>query len=278
VGVALTPAWRLRLDDQLEVARFRQRSRYNYDYTRHDLVGEIERRWGIFSSLACGYGFGGRSVPDSAAIGYRRHRLLSSWTQGLGPHLVALDQTLERRLYADPSARSHFLEYQGTLAFGLSPAADWRLRPEYRAWLTAYDTPDSVYADAVEQAVELVIEKDVHEHTTLGLGPRAEFRRTGGSFDPPYDQFGVKGTISYLAGPAFWIQFTNEVGVRKLLAGVPLLDTDSLYNWTTLYLSCAFWRALSLDLFFSLSPESHEDPRYDTSTLLLSTALTWGLY
>jgi len=276
--LSLSRAWRLRLEDQVELARFRQHTRYNYDYTRHDIMGEIERRWGVFSAVRLGYGWGSRSVPDSTAIACGRHRLRAGWSQSLGPHLLTVDQTLERRRYGDPAVRSHYVDYQGALALSAAPATGWRLRLEYRAWLTVYDTPDSIYTNAAEHTLELVVEKDVLGRTALGLGPVAEFRRTDSRFDPSYNQAGIKGTISYLAGPRLWVQFSNEMGVRSLLAvGDLTYYSDYFYNWSTLYLSCGLVRRLNFDLFFSLSPESHEDPRHNSSTVLLSTALTWGL-
>ncbi len=269
--------WRLRLTERVESARFEQRTRYNYDYVRNDLGGEIERRWGVFSSLRAGYAWGAAQVPDSSAIDARTHRLSTGWIQELGVHTLTWEQTLERRRYRDSETRSPYLDYQGTLTASAALGSVVRLRPAYRALVIDYDHPDSVYANASEQSIELLVEGEWNERTTLGAGPRGEFRRTENVFDRPYDQWGVKGTISYLAGSALWVQFSNEVGVRRYRAGTALL-TDYLYNWTTLILSARLPPRLTFDLFFSLEPEDHDDDRNDTTTILVSTALTLALH
>ena len=131
---------------------------------------------------------------------------------------------------------------------------------------------------ASEQSIELVLEREVTGTTTLGVGPRGEFRRTDSIFDRPYDQWGFKATVSYLPGPSLWLQVSNEFGVRNHLAGSELLFTDYIFNWTTFMLSWHFPPRLNLDLFFSVEPEDHADDREDTTTLLLSTALTFALF
>ncbi|UCE04029.1 MAG: hypothetical protein JSW67_07620 [Candidatus Latescibacterota bacterium] len=276
-ALSLSPAWRLRLEDRFETARFASRTRYNYDYTRNDVGAEIEKRWGIFSSMRLGYTYGGRSVPDSLAIGYQRQRVHVGLTQGFGSHLLVVEQMFERRTYRIPTVRSHFFDTAGRLSASLSLSEKVRLRPEYRAVVTLYDRPDSVYSSANEHVTELILERDLSARATLGVGPRAEFRRTQSSFDRPYDQFGIHGMISYIAGSDFWVEFSNELGVRSHLGAGDRFLTDFVYNWTTLYLSYRFASALTFDLFFSLTPENHSDSRYDTTTILASTALTWAL-
>lgn len=269
--------WRVRGTSRLENARFFQRSRYNYDYVRHDVGGEVERRWGVFSNLRAGYAYSQRDVPDSAAIDYRAQRLTAGWTQELGSHTLTLDQWLERRRYRDPGTRSPYVDYQGTATLSAAVGANTRLRPSYRASLITYDYPDSIYTDATEQSVELVLERELGTSTSLGVGPRGEFRRTGSIFDRPYDQWGLKGTLSYLPGPSLWVQVSSEFGVRTHRAGSDLLFSDYIYNWTTLMLSWRFPPRMNLDLFFSVEPEDHADDRNDTTTLLLSAALTFAL-
>jgi hypothetical protein len=276
--LSLSPAWRLRLDNRFETAHFTSRTRYNYDYTRNDAGAEIEKRWGIFSSMRLGYTYGGRSVPDSLAIGYQRQRVHVGLTQGFGSHLLVAEQMFERRVYRMPTARSDFFDSAGRVSASLSLSEKVRLRPEYRAVITLYDTPDSVYSNADEHVAELILERDLNARATLGVGPRAEFRRTQSSFDRPYDQFGIHGMISYIAGSGFWVEFSNELGVRSHLGAGDQLLTDFVYNWTTLYLSYRFASALTFDLFFSFTPENHKDSRYDTTTILASTALTWALH
>ena len=139
-----------------------------------------------------------------------------------------------------------------------------------------YDTPDSIYAQATEQSVEMLLEGDLSESTTLALGPRAEFRRVASSIDRAYNQWGLKGSVTFLDGTRFWIQFTDEVGVRKHLAGDATLYSDYVFNWSTLYLTWEPMQRLQLDLFFSLDPETHDDKTNDTTTILVSTALTYG--
>jgi len=270
--------WRLRGTGRLENAHFMQRSRYNYDYWRHDLGAEVERRWGVFSELRGGYSYGRREVPDSTAIDYRAHRITAGWTQEFGAHTLTLDQWVERRRYRDTGTRSPYLDYEADLTLSAALGMSTRLRPAYRALVTNYDLPDSIYTDATEQSVEILLERELTPNTTLGVGPRGEFRRTGSLFDRPYDQWGLKGTLSYLPGPSLWVQFSNEIGVRTHRAGSEVLFTDYLFNWSTLMLSWHFPPRLNLDLFFSLEPEDHADDRDDTTTLLVSTALTFGLY
>ena len=69
----------------------------------------------------------------------------------------------------------------------------------------------------------------------------------------------------------------NEFGTRSYFAGDDFLYTDYVFNWSTLYLSYDFRRRMAFDLYFSISPESHEQARNNTTTILLSTALTWKL-
>ena len=116
--------------------------------------------------------------------------------------------------------------------------------------------------------------------TIIGIGPRIESRRTSSLFERSYDQLGLKGTISVFAGSTFWMQFTNEIGVRKHLRGTTDSEdffTDYIFNWTTVYLSWRMFPSASLDTFLSLNPESHEDAANNTTTLLLSSSLTWHL-
>lgn len=275
--VALGPAWRLRVDERYERADYAERTRFSYDYWRNDLGAEAERRWGLLSSLRAGYAFGTRSVPDSAAIDYQRHVGTAGLYQQFGMHNVNFQNFLERRLHRDPSVRSDYLDYVGSLGLSLTLQDALRLRPTYEARVIAYDQPDSIYSDAAEQSVELLLEKDLNARATLGVGPRGQFRRTGGDFDRPYNQLGVKGTISYLSG-SFWVQFTNELGKRSYFAGSDFIYTDYVFNWSTLYLSYSFRRRLALDLYFSLSPENHVNTANDITTILVSTAVTWTLH
>ncbi len=265
--------WSLRLDERLEIANFEERTRFSYDYWRTDTGAELERRWGLLSSLRAGYTYGNRSVPDSTAIDYKRHIATAGLYQTLGAHTLNFQNFVERRLYGDRDVRSHFLDYHGTLSGSVALAPEVRLRPLYDARVTAYDQPDSIYTDATEQSAELLIEKDLNTRATLGIGPRGQFRRTQNAFDRPYNQYGVKGTVSYLTG-AFWLQFTNEFGVRSYFAGSDFIYSDYVFNWSTLYLSYNFRRSASFDLYFSLSPESHEDERDNTTTILVSTAIS----
>jgi hypothetical protein len=269
--------WRLRATDRFEWTAFERHDRYNYDYVLNDAGATLERSYGFFSLLSGGYTFGVRNVPDSSAIDYRRHVVTAEWQHDTGAHAAGMDHRLERRLYGDPSVRSHSLDYDaGAQArIGLWPAL--RLRPEVRARVVRYDRPDSVYANAVEPAVELLLEGDASENAILAIGPRAEFRRTTGGIDRSYNQWGLKGSATWTIGTKLWLQFADEVGVRSHLAGDDLLFSDYLYNWSTLYLTWEPAPRFAFDLFFSLEPEDHEDEDDNTTTLLLSTSLTYGL-
>lgn len=266
--------WRLRLIERFENARFATRNRYNYDYLRNEAGGEFERRWGVLSSLRAGYRYALRSVPDSTSIDFRSHRFVAGWVQELGWHTLSLDQTLERRRYRDPGTRSPFWDYQGSVSLDVSLRPSLRLRPLYLAGLVVYDLPDSVDSDASEHSLELLLEGDLGTRTTLGAGPRLEVRRTENLFDRPYEQVSFKGILSYLHGSTLWVQFTNELGLRTYGAGSDLLLTDTFFNWSSLMLSAQLPPGLQLDLFFSLEPEKHEQAQNDTTTLLLSAALT----
>jgi hypothetical protein len=268
--------WKLRLDDRFEWAGFDKRNAFNYDYTVNDLGAEAERGYGLFSLVRGGYVYGFRAVPDSSALAYRRHVLLGEWLHEAGPLDVDLTQRLERRVYRDSGVRSAYLNYDSGLALRAALHPRLRLRPEYRADLLHYDTPNSIYAPATEQSVEMLLEGDLSESTTLALGPRAEFRRVASNIDRAYNQWGLKGSVTFLDGTRFWIQFTDEVGVRKHLAGDATLYSDYLFNWSTLYMTWEPMQRLQLELFFSINPETHDDKTNDTTTILVSTALTYG--
>jgi hypothetical protein len=268
--------WRLRVQDRLEWTAFERRDRYNYDYRINDTGMAIERSYGFFSLLGAGYGFGVRAVPDSSAIDYRRHVLTAEWQHEVGLHTTAMDHRLERRLYGDPAVRSHTLDYDGGASARIALHSALRLRPEARARILRYDRPDSVYANTVEPSLELLLEGDPSTNTILAIGPRAEFRRTRGGIDRPYNQWGLKGSITWSVGSKLWLQFSDEIGVRSHFAGDDLLYSDYVFNWSTLYLTWEPLPRLAFDLFFSLEPEDHEDEDDNTTTLLLSTALTYG--
>jgi hypothetical protein len=277
---SLNEAWRLAVDERWEFTDVQDRTRYNYDYRRSDHGLEVERNFGFFSSLRAGYLYGTRSVPDSTVIDYERHALTFSWLQELGRHTLSMDHIVERRFYGDPDVRSHYRDWQGNAAMTLILGDHLRLRPLYRIWWVRYDQADSVFADADEHSLEMLLEGDLGPHTSLGVGPRAELRRTQSSFERSYDQLGLKGTVSVFAGSRFWMQFTNELGVRKHLdreSDDSDFFTDYIFNWTTLYLSWRFMQSASLDTFLSLNPESHEDAANNTVTLLFSGSLTWHL-
>jgi len=277
---SLSDAWRLAFDERWEFTEVQDRSRYNYDYRRADHGIELQRNFGFFSSVRGGYLYGTRAVPDSSVIDFERHAVTFSWLQEFGRHTLSMDHIVERRLYGDPNVRSHYRDWQGNVAMTLAVQERLRLRPLYRVWTVHYDQPDSVFADADEHSLEVLLEGDLGPHTTLGVGPRAELRRTQSAFERSYDQLGVKGTVAVFAGSRFWMQFTNELGVRKHLPG-PLDEagffTDYIFNWTTLYLSWRFLQSASLDSFLSLNPESHEDAANNTVTVLFSGSLTWHL-
>jgi hypothetical protein len=110
----------------------------------------------------------------------------------------------------------------------------------------------------------------------IAIGPRAEFRRTSGGIDRPYNQWGLKGSVTWTVGSKLWLQFSDEIGVRTHLAGDTLLFSDYVFNWSSLYLTWEPLRRLAFDLFFSLEPEDHDDQDDNTTTLLLSTSLTYG--
>jgi hypothetical protein len=277
---ALSESWRLAFDERWEITEVADRNRYNYDYRRADHGVELQHNFGFFSSLRGGYLFGTRAVPDSSVIDYQRQALTVGWVQEMGRHSFSMDHIFERRTYGDPRVRSHYNDWQGNVAGTLILRERLRLRPVYRVWLVEYDQPDSIFANSTEQSLEILLEGDLGPRTSLGVGPRAETRRSQSIFERSYDQLGLKGSIAVFAGTQFWLQFTNEIGVRKHLGGTTdSIDffTDYIFNWTTLYLSWRFLRQASLDSFLSLNPESHEDAANNTTTLLLSASLTWHL-
>jgi hypothetical protein len=269
-------AWRLRVDERFEWAWFDSTDRYNYRYRLQDLGGEIERQYGLFSSLRAGYSHGSRAVPDSIEIDYRRHMGLLDWQHDVGRNQFGIQARAERRRYRDPRARSHSWDAGGEVDARLALHPRVRLRPALRGVWTRYDRPDSLWSNAGEHAVEMLVEGDVSPSTVLALGPRGEFRRTGGGIDRAYNQWGLKGSVTLSLGSTLWLQFTEEVGVRSHLAGDDLLYSDFTFNWTTLYLAWQPLPRLGLDLFCSVNPESHADDFDDSTTLLLSTAITYG--
>lgn len=271
-----TPQWRLRFDDRFEWTWFHSPGRYNYAYQLNDTGAEIERTYGLLSRARLGYTYGLRSVPDSTAIDYRRHIAAAEWEHEIGLHGFGIEQRVERRFFGDANVRSHYWDYNGTLSGHVVMREHARLRPEYRGTVTHYDRPDSIWSNATEQSAELLIEGDVSARTMLAIGPRGEFRRTSSAVDRAYNQWGLKGSVTLALGSTLWLQFTDEVGLRRHLAGEDLLFSDYAFNWSTLYLSWQPAPRLGLDLFFSLNPESHQDKTNDTTTLLLSTSLTYG--
>ncbi len=268
--------WRLRIDDRFEWAAFDSTSRYNYNYRLNDAGGEIERQYGVFSHLRAGYTYGTRSVPDSTAIDYRRHIAIADWQQDIGRHSLGFEHRLERRYYGDPRVRSHFWDYDGALTGRVELHERVRLRPEYRGVVTHYDRPDSIWSNSTQQSVEMLVEGDASRSTVLAIGPRGEFRRTTSAIDRAYNQWGLKGSVTFTLGNTLWLQFTDEAGLRQHLAGDDLLYSDYSFNWSTLYLTWQPLPRLGCDIFFSLNPESHADKTNDTTTLLLSTSLTYG--
>ena len=273
----LRPDLHLRLDERFEIAHVAERNRYNYDYTRNDVGIELDRRWALFSGLRGGYTLGHRTVPDSTAIDYTRHIGTAAWNQEIRSGAFGLEQQVERRLYGDPSVRSHSLDWRTTVTSNAPLAARFRLRPEYRAWILRYDRPDSVYADTDDHTLELLGEFDLNDRTTLGVGPTGALHRSNGVFEADYEQVGLKGTISYLS-TRLWLQFSNEFGFRAHGAVDDDFYTDYVFNWTTLFVSYEFLSRTTFDLFFSLNPENHEDQRNNTTTLLLSGSLTLALH
>jgi hypothetical protein len=268
--------WRLRLDERFEWAWFEHRDRYNYRYRLNDTGLQLERSYGILSRLRGGYSHARRSVPDSSAIDYRRHVAVLDWDHEIGLHSFGFAHRLERRRFGDSRVRSHFWDYSGETSGTAALADRVRLRPVYRGVVTHYDLPDSIWSNSTEQSAELLVETDVSSNTVLALGPRGEFRRTGDSVDRAYNQWGLKGSVTFSLGSTLWLQFTDEVGQRRYLAGDDLLFSDYTFNWSTLYLTWQPRRTLGFDLFFSLNPETHEDDVNDTTTLLLSTSVTYG--
>lgn len=268
--------WRVRVDDRFEWTVFDSTDRYNYDYRLNDTSAEVEREYGLLSSVRLGYTYGTRAVPDSSAIRYERHRVHADWDHDLGPHAVRLGQRFERRSYGDRTVRSPYVDYGGELGgqVGLHPRV--RLRPEVQASVLRYDAQDSVYSDTDEQSAEVLLEGDLSESAVLAMGPRAEFRRTTSAIDRAYNQWGLKGSVTYSLGSKLWLQFTDEIGLRKHLAGDDALITDYVFNWSTLYLSWQPRQRIAFDLFFALNPELHDDETNDTTTILLSTSLTVG--
>jgi hypothetical protein len=283
----LSGPWRLRFDERFEWAAFEPSDRYNYAYRLHEGGGEIERRYGLLSSLRLGYAFGVRSVPDSSAIDFRRHLLRAEWLHEFGRHECGVQQRVERRRYGDIATRSHFWDAITDLDARIEVRDRLRLRPAVGATWTTYDRPDSLWSDAREQAAELLVETDVSGATTLALGPRAQFRRTGAGgnagagdgaagIDRAYNQWGVIGRLTFALGTTLWLQFSDEIGVREHVAGDDLLYSDYLFNWTTLYLTWQAKPQLGIDVFLSFDPELHDDDLDDTTTLLLSASLTYG--
>ena len=278
VGLAweLAPRWRVRLDDRFEWTDFERPTLYSYDYWLHDGTATLEHQYGVFSTVSAGYGYGVRSVPDSTVIDFHRHVFRADWVHEAGRHDLGLGQRLERRLYRDPSVRSHTWDWDVDLYASVRLHPRVRLRPEYRAEILEHDFPDSVYTDSVDQSVEMLVEGDVSRSTTLALGPRAEFRRTAAGFDRSYNQLGLKGVVTFTLRSTLWLQFSEEIGQREHLAGETLFFTDYIYNWSTLYLTWNPLPRLGLDLYFTIAPEVHEYGEDDNTLLLLSTSLTYG--
>ena len=270
------PGWRLRLDDRFEWAAFDSTNRYNYNYHMNDAGGEIEHEYGIFSNLHAGYTYGTRSVPDSAAIDYRRHIAIAGLQQDVGRNSLGLENRLERRRYGDPRVRSPFWEYDGALTGRVELHRQVRLRPEFRGIVMHYDRADSIWSNSTQQSVEMLVESDASGNAVLAIGPRGEFRRTTSAVDRAYNQWGLKGSVTYTLRNALWLQFTDEAGLRRHFAGDSLLYSDYSFNWSTLYLSWQPLPRFGCDVFFSLNPESHQDKTNDTTTLLLSTSFTYG--
>jgi hypothetical protein len=266
----------VRLEDRFEWARYEEPSPFSWNYGLNDVLAFVDREYALFSRLSLGYGFGSRSVPDSTEIDYHRHVARLDWEHELGNHDLQIEQRVERRLYGDPRVRSDYVDWTGRFAGRADLHPKLRLRPEYAAQVVGYDTPDSIYSDYSEQAAELLLEGDAGRSTILALGPRAEFRRTRDSFDRPYNQWGLKGSVTYTMDTRLWLQFTNEVGTRQHLAGDNLFFTDYLFNWSTLYLAWNPLPRLGFDLFFALNPELHDHREDDSTLILISTSLTYG--
>lgn len=266
----------LRVEDRLEFASYASRSRYEYDYQINDLSLELERQYGILSTVRVGGAAGWRTVPDSSAIDYDRWVAAGAWDAEWGSHLTVIETRIERRTYTDSGVRSPYSDGSGRAAAQVALHPRMRLRPEYRLALQRYDLQDSIYADATEHSIELLVEGDASSRAVLALGPRAEFRRVGGDVDRPYDQWSLKGSVSFARGRELYLQFTDEVGKRWYLEGDPTFYSDLVFNWSTLYLTWQPHPRLGLDLFCSLDPEVHEDSTHDTTTLLLSAAVTVG--
>jgi hypothetical protein len=276
VRARLAPRWRLRLEDRLEWTSFAVPSRSSYDYRLNDAGLSLEREYHFLSRIELGYAYGWRTVPDSSVIDYQRHVVRLDWDHEIGRHDCTFEQRLERRTYRDPAVRSPLFDYSARLAGSVALHPSLRLRPEYHADVVRYDRQDSLYSDFTAQSAELLVEGDAGAHTILALGPRAEFRRTADSFDRPYNQWGLKGSVTYTLGTALWVQFTDEVGTREHLAGDALFFTDYVFNWSTLALGWNPLPRLGLDLYFALNPELHEQGEDNSTLLLLSTAVTYG--
>lgn len=271
-----TPEWRLRLDNRLEWTDFAFPTYYSYDYQVNDVSAAVEREYGLFSLLAVGYGYGARSVPDSSVIDFRRHVFRATWDHVYRGNEVSLIQRVERRLYRDPNVRSDLIDLDSEVRTRVRLHPRVRLRPAYRATVVEHDRPDSIYSDATEQSIEVLVEGDVSRSTVLALGPRAEFRRAGPGYDRAYNQWGVRGEVTVTLGTTLWLQFSDELGQRKHLAGEELFFTDYIYNWSTLYASWNPFPRLGFDAYVSVAPEVHEYGEDNTTMLLVSTSVTYG--
>ena len=131
-----------------------------------------------------------------------------------------------------------------------------------------FDRPDSLWSDSAEHSLQVLVEGDAGSRTVLAVGPRAEFRRTRGVIDRPYDQWGLAGSVTFTLGSTLWLQFTDEVGTRHHSGGDDLLYTDFVFNWSMLYLTWQPLPRLGMDLFCAVNPELHDDKMDDTTTLL----------
>jgi hypothetical protein len=273
----------LGLRGELDATFFRERSEFDYDFTRGDAGLRFEVDLGLAGFLRAGLDYGRQRVPDSTAIDYRRWRPALELFHVFGrSSRVSLEVFSERRSYDDPAVRPDFWRHDARADARLDLVPGWSLAARSELELERYQSPDPVYFNSLRTRGGIGVERRVGTGATLGLVPYVTVLTSDSEPAEEYRQISAEVTLEVLGLESLWLDGKYELGTRdyrKDTAGdgeaLTFLDdsavySDFLFHHVSLFCTYEASPRWSLSLFGSYEPENHDREVDDVAAALLT--------
>ncbi|MGQ0721196.1 MAG: hypothetical protein ACT4PE_06440 [Candidatus Eiseniibacteriota bacterium] len=269
---------RVRLRETVDLARHDEPDEYNLNMTLHRPGTDVRFAFGDLNELRLGYRPGWRSVPDSAALDYRRHTVDAAASLLLGGS-ASLDVTsqVDRRLYDASSTRESSWEGRNDFRFEFGSGERMTFRVVHENEIVRFDEPDELDFDRDWTRTGFQVEAHRTPEQDFSIMPVYAFLSSPDAHDEQYTETGLEAGMDWRIGSGAWLSVTDEIGRRDYDVGTEGGDTadtaafsDYLYNRLTVLVSAEIAGNVAVNLFANWQPEDHRANEHDTDTKIVS--------